>query len=313
LFLQWNDEANEENDVRVLTKRLVRFRLCPSNSCSSSKTDGCSNGYGSYVVDLNTFMNAYFEVTRKATENECAAYLQNNCECSDNGSGETCQYDCLADAGLESCADQNPYAEGEAQAEQFNPENYMGCVQYQYQAAEGEENVAYYIGPYCSANGGSVYLGFFNDDTCSSFTGTNGGSAEYLALTGEKLPYSAVSLIQPACVSCSDVSQDAAATDDAAAYQNPVVMDACESIYTAAGKCESKLPSGMVAEPNTNACNYIEGIKVLKNEGYIRVSKARKNAIATFFIVLFSCLAVGLAFYINILRKKLGTKDEPLL
>ena len=53
---QWNgDNYNDEND-RILHKRLVRFRLCPVSSCSSSTSTGCSSKYGDYVVDINTFL-----------------------------------------------------------------------------------------------------------------------------------------------------------------------------------------------------------------------------------------------------------------
>lgn len=39
---QWNDDADDESEVRVLTKRLVRFRMCRSSSCSM----WCKTGYG---------------------------------------------------------------------------------------------------------------------------------------------------------------------------------------------------------------------------------------------------------------------------
>ena len=44
---QWNPNAGDDEDsVRIMTKRLVRFRLCPYGSCNSDKTAGCSSGYG---------------------------------------------------------------------------------------------------------------------------------------------------------------------------------------------------------------------------------------------------------------------------
>jgi hypothetical protein len=55
---QWNDEAEGEEDVRIATKRLVRFRLCPSEFCDSGS--GCSNGYGDYIIDMNTYLAAWF-------------------------------------------------------------------------------------------------------------------------------------------------------------------------------------------------------------------------------------------------------------
>ena len=37
---QWNEAADGEEDVKISTSRLVRFRLCPSGSCSDSKAAG---------------------------------------------------------------------------------------------------------------------------------------------------------------------------------------------------------------------------------------------------------------------------------
>ena len=41
------------------------FRLCPTESgCDSDAAAGCKEGYGDFVVGLNTFVNAYFEDQR---------------------------------------------------------------------------------------------------------------------------------------------------------------------------------------------------------------------------------------------------------
>jgi hypothetical protein len=53
---QWNAEADAADDVRIETKRLVRFRLCPSNTCTSANAGGCKSGYGDYILDMNTFL-----------------------------------------------------------------------------------------------------------------------------------------------------------------------------------------------------------------------------------------------------------------
>ena len=49
---QWNDNVDEENDVRIMTKRLARFRLCPTDQCSNDKSSGCTTKYGDYIVDV---------------------------------------------------------------------------------------------------------------------------------------------------------------------------------------------------------------------------------------------------------------------
>ena len=55
---QWNDNAAEE-DIKIMTQRLVRFRMCPADSCSSSSTKGCDKNYGDYLVDMETYVNVY--------------------------------------------------------------------------------------------------------------------------------------------------------------------------------------------------------------------------------------------------------------
>lgn len=49
---QWNDNVDEDNDVRIMTKRLARFRLCPTDQCSNDKSSGCTTKYGDYIVDV---------------------------------------------------------------------------------------------------------------------------------------------------------------------------------------------------------------------------------------------------------------------
>lgn len=50
---QWNDNVDEESDVRIMTKRLARFRLCPTDQCSNDKSAGCTSHYGDYIVDVS--------------------------------------------------------------------------------------------------------------------------------------------------------------------------------------------------------------------------------------------------------------------
>jgi hypothetical protein len=53
------DQANEGGSSSVLTsQRFATFRLCPTDSCSSNKYEGCSSNYGDYVVSLDQFLAA---------------------------------------------------------------------------------------------------------------------------------------------------------------------------------------------------------------------------------------------------------------
>lgn len=321
---QWNDEADGEEDVRISTKRLIRFRLCPSDTCSATSAGGCSADYGEYVIDLNTFMDSYFEVTRQITEYDCEYYLENNCACEDDdGKGddfdeEICQYDCMNDAGLaETCQINNPYNDDEQQEDQFMADEYMECQEFQFEdnnqrKLDQEEEEQFFIGPYCSEQGGAVFLGLFTDDSCSTFADAYGGKETYLSKTGDALPYSEVSLISPDCVSCYNKQE--AANNDGNDNNNgeSYVMEQCEAIYSAAGKCESTLPEGTARYPNEAACNYIAGVKVIRQDGMIFASNKGSSA-ATAFIVIFAVACAGLGYYVYLLRTKLQKKADPLL
>ena len=55
---QWNDNVDEDSDVRIMTKRLARFRLCPTDQCSNDKSAGCTSKYGDYIVDVSVVVSA---------------------------------------------------------------------------------------------------------------------------------------------------------------------------------------------------------------------------------------------------------------
>ena len=55
----WDSSAQYANAPKVVTKRYVKFRLCPRDNCSDKKISGCSKDYGEYVTDLNSFVDAY--------------------------------------------------------------------------------------------------------------------------------------------------------------------------------------------------------------------------------------------------------------
>ena len=39
-WFEWNDEARDDEDLRLSAKRVVSYRLCPSGSCSDSSEKG---------------------------------------------------------------------------------------------------------------------------------------------------------------------------------------------------------------------------------------------------------------------------------
>lgn len=305
---QWNDDADAENEVRIQTKRLVRFRLCPSNYCSESNTAGCTKGYGDYVVDMNTFVYSYLEALAEENAYKCAKY-KNTCynECDGADDYDGCMATCYSGYGLTCNGDDDDNDDGNLQAI-----DYAQCAQYEFPAQANDDaddggrrrrldEVNYYIGPFCADQGGEIHLGVFTDDTCTTFV--NGGKNLFYSYTGMQLPYSYDSLIPTSCLSCAEVGAD---DDQANANdQNDAddVKEVCQTIYKASGKCETKMA---VDYPNEAACTYIEGIKIIREDGVIRTSSTRKSKVAAVCIGLFTTIAVLLGAYVYYLRTKLG-------
>ena len=326
---QWNDEADGEEDVKVQTKRLIRFRLCPTETCSASKAAGCSSGYGDYIIDMATFMEAYFEAKRENIEYECEYHLQYNCNnCEDDGQDDNfnkdyCEYDCFVDAGMEECVEDNPYEDDE-KVEEFNLEEYMECAQLNVDNNNNNNNngrklneeVEYFVGPYCANQGGSIHLGLFTDDACTVFA----EDISFESLAGFELPYSTESIIDEECLNCLEREVEDNNNNNNNNNNNgndeedeDEVIEMCEQLYMNSGKCEANLPSGMVYEVNNNACNYMQGIRIVRQDGIIDTGSSRPSAVATAFIVIFAMAFAAMAFYVWYLRTRLGVKKNTLL
>jgi len=296
---QWNAEADDEEDVRIMTKRLVRFRLCPTDYCSADEASGCDSGYGDYIIDMNEYVQSYSEAKREAEEEACRNLEENVCACEGDDDGfdeEVCMYDCYMDNNMGYC-----YREEDA----FEPEEYMECAQFDVpedddanrRRLEEEEEVQYFIGPYCGNQGGDVYLGMFTDDTCSEFADSNGGAYTYKQLVGSSLPYSSKSLVGSECISCLQVDEDA---DDDDAEDETTEM--CEMLYQGAGKCESGLS---IDYPNENACTFMEGIKIIRKSGVVSTDEPAASKTASAFIGVFAVSFCLLGAYVFYLKTKL--------
>jgi hypothetical protein len=309
---QWNDQAKEADDVRILTKRLARFRLCPSDSCANEKSTGCKSKYGDYIVDMNTFVSSYLqamvtdkETICKSTKQDCEQSCANadddgvqakNGNNDQNGNGineESCLYQCYDAYDATSCLFADQY-------QNFDPSTYSSCAQYKFvhrnRGRRLEESPyttygytadsVFYLGPYCAEQGGEIHLGLFTDDSCTAFA-TEGDKLFY-ALMGYELPYSNDSLVSTRCLKCS-------ASDE-------TTKQVCTDVYALSGKCETKMS---ISYPNESSCDYIEGIKIVRQDGSIRSSTTRKSKTAAVAIGVFMTLSVLLAGYVYYLRTKL--------
>ena len=293
---QWNADADGDSTVRIKSKRLVRFRLCPSSTCDSNNSAGCKSKFGDYVVDLNTFVYYYLQADAEEQEARCEVY-QEKCkeECNDEYDAYNyCQQQCLKDHGIRNgCGGDNDDDGDENANVDFDASDYAQCAAYDKFYYDNTQN---YIGPYCAEQGGSIYLGLFSDDTCTTFSSC-GETCFYNAM-GFKLPYGGgESLVDTQCHSCSEnyleKEQGSYYADD------DELRDFCKSIYDVSGKCEARMNTQY---PNDSACTYIEGIKIIRDDGVLRTSGMRKSKPAAVAIGLLTTSSVLLVAYVYYLR-----------
>lgn len=309
---QWNEEADGEEDLRIATQRLVRFRLCPTETCAMESAAGCGSGYGDYVIGMQEYLEAYFEAVQQDQEYNCEYEKEyGDCANCDNADDEEiCEYDCYMAKGMEYCVDKNPYEDDEQEEEEDQFENlqeFAECKDFEFQNNDNrrrldEDEVEYFVGPYCSENGGGIYLGLFTDDTCSQFADDYGGRETYVTLSyGKSLPYSESTMIGSECMSCKE-PQDANENNDNDQEDEDEVKESCEQLYEGAGKCEYGLD---IQYPNNYGCNFMEGIKIVRKNGAIVQGAGASNTTASVFIGLFAASFVLLGGYSYYLKTKL--------
>lgn len=318
---KWNDDADDENDVRVSNTALVRFRLCPSNSCTSDAY-GCKSGYGDYVVGLDTYLAAYFESVQQDQEYNCEYAATYQSKCVDNGDDgyneDYCLYDFYMGKNMEYCVDRNPYNDdnGEEEEEKQQDMKEMAeCRQFEMQQDDNNNNnnnnnngeeVGYYLGPFCSDDGSSIRMGLFTDDACTIFPDSSYGASTYASLTyGSYLAYADTSMIGSECMSCKE-PQDADQNNQNDQNDADQVKEGCEQLYESAAKCEAGLSTGYAYfSPDNSACNYMQGIKIIRKNGNVYTVGSVKNKTATVFIALLGCAFAFLAGYSYYLKTKL--------
>lgn len=317
-LLGWNFEVDSNNDVRVQKDRLVRFRLCPSKSCSTSSARGCGKGYGDYIVDVDTYVSAYVEAQRRQDEYDCSMYMYKHCDCQESDGNDDgfdydlCEYRCFSKAKKYDCIEANPYYDDDGGGSYTHlyrndlrdfEKYFQGCSQFVSNNQEHNDGSAYYIGSYCADQGGKIYLGMFTDDTCTIFADKNAGRTTYKYITsGMELPFSDYSIVRPDCIACAE--RDRRQVDNNQNVDPDVrLSNACIEVYQAAGKCETKIYSDHGPETiNENGCYFMEGIKLVRKDGLIDTSLTRPNKTISFFIFLFSVSFVLFGAYIYYLR-----------
>lgn len=313
----WNAEADGDEDVKVSTKRLVRFRLCPTGSCSDDSANGCQNGYGDYLVDLNIFVETWNEARMTKQEYDCEM-LRENCGCDgdDVDDEDACENKCYYNAGMDYCID-------DEDGDQFRVEEYVECAEFQWDEdddANGrrledaeEEEPQYFIGPYCSSQGGAINFGVFTDETCTEAYDSSYGRNFYKAKTGYALQYSKKSIVEYDCKTCIQAqynNRERKLENEYADQNGQYAAEICVQPYFSAAKCEENLSA--VQYPNTYACNFMEGVKTTYRAGKSVTVETESSKAASAFIGVFAVSFVALGAYVFILKTKLDKAQVSL-
>lgn len=284
-----------DRDEGIRTDLLAKFKLCPSDKCSSS----CTNG-GEYIIDMKDFVEAWQEAKEAANEQTCAT-AEYNCELKcqngefaytandDNANNyqQNCVYQCLVSQKLGFCAqdnqqqnevNMNELAECRPLNNKNNNNNNNGDGDYQ----------IYYVGAYCSGNG--VYAGVFTDSSCSKKAPS--GTYELYSNNGVSLPTEP--LVEKTCISCLYNNNNNNNNNN-----GNYVSQNCAKMYEQSTKCESKVTA--TSYQDNSGCEMI-------NDFVPKMSTAlngKSGNAAKVFAWLFAITIVAMGFYIYRLHKML--------
>lgn len=218
---QGQNQAYELNAAngRIRTKGLVRYKLCPTDSCSAFGL-GCTTNFGEYIVDMNSFLEIYMKWRMEAESANCDLY-RNTCyqECYESANAN-CYTKCYNKHGVNAalCSNQgNPNNQNDYSSyygadenssygnNYFDLNKYLQCGEYDVFDQAGEE-VAHFLGPYCADQGGDIKLGFFQDQYC---TIPSTLQASYIQKQlGVTIPYTKTSLVSAECLSCEATEEN---------------------------------------------------------------------------------------------------------
>lgn len=321
-FVQaYSDElADDEESTTVLaTKRFVIFRMCPTGSC-----DTCSENYGEYIIDLETYLATTVEYQKQIQEEMCKACQ----ECGNYGQ-ENQGARSLVSVDCDSCYDECMKIENMEANGYVDATNFLECEMI-FDTAD-DATSALYAGPMCASGGTKIKIGVYTDQYCN-VPDLNKDIDDYL-MSAEgvqmKVSHALLKTVYSSdCISCAfvDENQNQDGNNDQKDQNANRVLDMCDELYEASAKCES--PHGFlygyanyegyenqVAQEGT-VCDFVAALKsgTYDQMGEIVVSGANSSwgggAQTTggqkFALTFFILGTVGLAGYAAMLHNKLS-------
>ena len=256
---------------------LVRYTLCPTDSCSAGSCS--SSSYGEYVVDLETFLDSYLEAQLQATQYKCEQ-MREQCGCDEDNN--YCLYYCYKsyddDLDWVTCFNQQAEEARWAECEKLEIDNDEGR-----RLDQAEQQVEYYLGPVCASGGDAIYLAVFADEECQKAAGND----IYYNLVGSYHPNmqegAGGALVVPGlCTSCLEPADKDEQNDDDY-YDLDQVTRFCEEIYNGAAKCETYM-DGLYSQDN-NGCSYIAQIKNGRYRRFLEATSSINESSSLVFVV----------------------------
>ncbi|KAL3944741.1 MAG: hypothetical protein SGBAC_001160 [Bacillariaceae sp.] len=306
-------EDGGEDESNLYTMNLAKFALCSaSNSCSS-----CGNGAAQYVVNMETFVDAYTEMALNAQEEACEN-IRENCYCDDANDDDACENQCYTNMGMDVCIE---YEGGE----EFEIQEYLECREIENENGNNNNNnnnnqyqQQYFVGPVCS-NGFDINLAVFTDEGCST-KASGSGIYESMNYYGNSLPYEKESIVSNDCIACKYVEQNNDGNDNNNNNNNNnngnyeeeyEILELCENTYEDAAKCEKSL-SGKYYNDDSG-CDYINNIlptlekatRSVTGSSGSRSVRSGDGSAATGWAVFFFLTAVVMSAYAFFLYRKI--------
>ena len=344
-----NDDDDVDDDyyldqdwsAPIITRQLVRFRLCPKDSCRDYSSKGCSSKFGDYIIDMETFLYYFLTAQEDLKDNLCL-----NCqeECFgddyDDDGIEQCLNNCYSTYGVEGLCDNgdddgnqrllgnnqyynkyynkyyNNNADDAAQDDDDADDAAAAAQDDDTAAADDDatdDGETYYkdavsIDPrdyvQCSA-----FDAFVTDDGSSSYIGpycSNSGKAILLGHFNDG-SCSSFSSCGPSCF-YNHTGSELPNTKQSLVTTTCV---SCDNTYSggAIGECKSiykeagKCESRMFIDyPNEAACTYIKGVQYLDSNGVIFVPNPKRSAVAGVAVGFLSSIAILSGLYANFLK-----------
>ena len=245
-----DDLAEDSSATSVLAlSKFVIFRFCQADLCSSYSKYGCSENYGEYLIDLETYLLTMAEYHYSRYKQYCTTCMScmsgqsrwlddvnttddsilnetvsstNDTATTDTTTTISCDYDSACENYKAACSN--------FKNSSITYENYFTCT-----AFSVANNVAY-LGPHCSKDGKTIQIGIFNDADCAEYIGD---VVNLQTFTGMTFNSNGLSFYDNGnCISCVDkdvydLYEDGSTGDG--------VYDLCTALYDTGGKCNRYL------------------------------------------------------------------------